>query len=505
MTLTWKASGGELLDRVIREHFEGIPQAKELVLASGNGALSPNERECAEERLIALQREQLLAARVPTVDPPRFRPAREIMRDPAPHAVIRGCLYRGRKTVMVSEPNLGKSFVELSQAASIADPRQTSWCGQPIDTHGAVAIITFEPDALNTRLQALQEQGLDLTDVHALRAFAPLSPRVGRDSVEASGPGAALADEALTRLVEELASNGRPPLVAVYIDTVRASMSGSEDDSGDVAAYLRAVDRVIASAPGAALILLHHSGWQDGDPKRRRERGSSAFRGNVDVTLWLEREGKSDDPCVEHLVLRCLKNRDEERTAPIRMIRRRVVLEGRDSRGEPRTSCVIEPDTRSGKDLQAPPARGLATREKADELAVLRIMASQTVTSIEDARRSLNWEKSRTAKAIARVRQRGLASVASQRKPYTLTEMGRALISRTESDSVVPECLREPLAPTAQRVGPGSPSLGEPVTVLLVGTAPCPGSDASGNQENSKSEHDSQAVRHDVTTRREPE
>ncbi len=99
------------------------------------------------------------------------------------------------------------------------------------------------------------------------------------------------------------------------MDTVRASLSGSEDSSETVSAYLRAIRRQLRHLPGAGAILAHHSGWQDGDQKRRRERGSSSFRGNVDGTLYLEVSDERGSEDVA-LSLRTLKRRDGERPRP---------------------------------------------------------------------------------------------------------------------------------------------------------------------------------------------
>ena len=153
---------------------------------------------------------------------------------------------------------------------------------------------------------------------------------------------------ALDVLAAHLVTTQSPPVVLVVIDTVCASLSGSEDSSEAVSAYLRAVRRIVAHVPEAAAILAHHAGWQDGESRRKRERGSSAFRGNVDVTLYLE-GGHYDTARGEaQLVLRALKVRDTERPPPIRLVRRRVELAESIGRGEPVTSCIIERDRRTG-------------------------------------------------------------------------------------------------------------------------------------------------------------
>ena len=58
-----------------------------------------------------------------------------------------------------------------------------------------------------------------------------------------------------------------------------------------VSAYLRAVRRILSSLPDAGALLVHHAGWQgEGKSSRQRERGSSAWRGNVDGTWYLKGE-----------------------------------------------------------------------------------------------------------------------------------------------------------------------------------------------------------------------
>ncbi len=122
--------------------------------------------------------------------------------------------------------------------------------------------------------------------------------------------------DALTTLTQELATTARPPIVLVIIDTVRASLAGNEDSSEHVAAYLRAVRRLLLCVPGAAALLTHHAGWQDGDTPRKRERGSSAWRGNVDITLYLEAGDYDPDRGEACLTLRTCRKPATPRTRP---------------------------------------------------------------------------------------------------------------------------------------------------------------------------------------------
>src|SRR5262249_41634395 len=154
--------------------------------------------------------------------------------------------------------------------AAVADG--VSWHGRAVQ-RGSVAYCAFEGDALGVRFRALRDAaGRRLENLYVVRATDPLSPLMTREGEQRSIGELALA-EALTALGAMLAEAQRPPIVLLIFDTVRASMTGSEDSSEHTAAYLRAVRRILATCPGAAAILAHHAGWQDGDQSRKRERG----------------------------------------------------------------------------------------------------------------------------------------------------------------------------------------------------------------------------------------
>jgi hypothetical protein len=399
----------------------------------------------------------------------RFRSAAEVMRDPAPDAVVEGLLYRGRQTVLVAESGAGKSFAVLSMAGAVVDPNVSRWAGREVIT-GSVALVLFERDAVGLRLRALQEQDRDLANLYVLLASDTLSPTVTREGLELASPGELAVGADLDALRVQLASAGRPELVAVFFDTVRASMTGTEESSKDTSAYLRAIDRIAKRAPGAAVGLVHHTGWQDGAESKKRERGSSALRGNVDVTAMLEVDGEQTDPAEVRLILRTLKNRDEERGAPLFLVRRRVVLNGYDAKGRTVTSCVIEPDTSTREGREADRASRAAEREVADGLAVLEVMAQHEVTAIKAIRSRCRISKERVDDAVRLVLTRKWASEGARGKPYTVTPEGlKALSGRrglkgTEGDW-------SPVSPADKAKGTGDSLLGVPFPESPSGTA----------------------------------
>jgi hypothetical protein len=327
---------------------------------------------------------------------------------------VPGLLWSDSITVLAAESGVGKTFLLLNLAAHVGAGLPWPGPGGPCTVPRSVAYISYEGDAFRLRLRALVEQGHHLANVYLLRATEMLSPTVDlRSRLELPSLGETALVEALTALRTDLAQRQQPDLGMLVIDTVRASLSGSEDSSEHVSAYLRACRRVLASCPGAGLLLAHHTGWQDGEVKKKRERGSSAFRGNVDVSYYLESDEPADDGSAR-LTLSALKVRDGERPAPLRLLRRRVELPEWDG-GEPVTSCIIEPDRTSREDRDA-------EKNAALDAQVLTLIASRPdlAGSQEVLAQALNVRKATLQTSLSRLLAAGAITRPSQRQPYTV-------------------------------------------------------------------------------------
>jgi AAA domain len=348
--------------------------------------------------------------------------ARDLMAQPAPVEIVEGIAWAGCVTVMAAESGGGKTFISTSLAGAVSDG--VPWCGRAV-VRGSVVYLGFESDALGVRFQALHEvEGRTLDHVYVIRTTDPISPGLTREGEECSIGEYTIATE-LAAIARDVAAAGAPPIRLTVIDTVRQSMSGSEDSSEHVSAYLRAVRRLMAGAPEAAWILNHHTGWQDGDSPRRRERGSSAWRGNCDATLYLE-AGEYDPVRAEtRLTLHTRKVRDGERPPPLHLVRRRVGLSARDARGRPVTSCVIDGDDRTAADVEAERTEAGRRLEAQCDRAVLRAIRDRAVTSQAELRDYAGLGAGVVAEALGRVLRAGWARRPErQRQPYTLTAAG---------------------------------------------------------------------------------
>lgn len=354
--------------------------------------------------------------------------ALDAMNEPAPTEIVEGVAWAGCVTVLVAESSAGKTFVALDLAAAVS--AGLSWHGRAV-SQGSVLHVGYEGDAIGLRLRAIHvHRKAALTHVYRVRANAPLSPIVTRDG-ETASMGEVDVRTALKVTRDKLSADELPPLVLIVFDTVRASMSGSEDSSESVSAYLRVIRRLLESAPGAAALLVHHAGWQDGDTQKKRERGSSAFRGNVDATLYLEAGEYQPETESAPLTLHTHKVRDGEKPPELRMIRQRVTFDETDPHGKPITSCVIDPDGRSPADFAAERATKAADADRRTDLAVLRAIqrTPSAATSYERIREAAGLKKEHVNASISRLIQLGwLDQPEKQRHPYTLTADGlRAL------------------------------------------------------------------------------
>lgn len=394
-----------------------------------DGSDDESFREALDD-LTALEREEraLLEAR-------GFTQAAEIVKRPPREHVVEDIVVRGGVSVLAADAGIGKSTLILGMGAAVSDASQ--WCGRDV-VNGSVTAIAFEADDLSLRVQALQEHGFTLENLYILEASDPISPRVERDGTEHPSPGERFVADELDLLARQLAAEGKPPIRLISIDTVRASLHGSEDSSADVSAYLRAVRRILAPHPEAGALLAHHTGWQDGDTKRKRERGSSAFRGNVEITVFLEATDESD-PNEVKLELKTLKARDSDKRVPLRLIRKKVDVLGLNKFGQPLSSCTIERDPRTYKEVVAENEAQKEAAAEAEDNALLKkllsVVRDNEVTSLTDMRALVGGNRNKVSGALARAKGQKLIGCDKQRAPYRLTDAGAAKLDELETET----------------------------------------------------------------------
>lgn len=229
--------------------------------------------------------------------------------------LVKGWLDRGALAVLYGDANAGKSFLAIDLAHHIHEGRR--WGGCRVEP-GPVLYIAAEGGTLfQNRLSARRAR------FHVLRHQIALAGRASDHAPLAQAVNALAVDSGPFRLI--------------VVDTLARAMGGADENTApDIGALVAACGHLQAQT-GAAVLLVHHSGKD----VARGARGHSALRAAVDTELCVTVE---DDGW---RTLRATKQRDWPGGKELRFKLSEVVL-GKDSDGDPVTSCVVQHEIREG-------------------------------------------------------------------------------------------------------------------------------------------------------------
>lgn len=240
----------------------------------------------------------------------------ELEQLPDPEWLLEGLIPARGFAVLYSAPGLGKTFLALDWSLSIAS--LPKWRGRKVGS-GAVVYVAAEGVAgLKQRVAAWKQvndrEGQEL-GVYFLVDSLP---------VPDLGAVAAFSRAIATRL-------GADPRLIVLDTLARTMGGGDENATQDMGRFIAGVD-FLRRVTGAAVLALHHSGWNE-----TRERGNSSLRGAADTMMSLTPKDGS-------LVLEVTKQKDAQPTDKIRLRLHKVaqscVLLGEEGITMPRTSLT---------------------------------------------------------------------------------------------------------------------------------------------------------------------
>lgn len=160
----------------------------------------------------------------------------------------------------------------------------------------------------------------------------------------------------------------------IVVDTMSAVMPGADENGGKDVGPVLAHCKQIQEATGALVILIHHSGKNEGAGAR----GWSGIRAAVDVEICITRN--NDDRTAE--ITKLKDGEGEGRKFPFRL---QVVDLGRDNYGDQVTSCVVE-------HLDTAPAATLKRPTGKDQRIVFDVIEMHGPTTVEEVLR-LSAEK----------------------------------------------------------------------------------------------------------------
>lgn len=250
----------------------------------------------------------------------------EVLRQATPQWLIDGVMETNTLSVLYGPPGVGKTFVGLDWALSIATG--TPWLGRPTRRGPAVYVGAEGGRSLGKRVNAWLTQ----------RRISPQSVE-GYFVLEAVQLRSSAEWDLLRRQIER--HNLGPALIV--FDTLASCFVGGEENSAKDVGELVAACRSVEQETGAAVMLIHHTG-KSGES----ERGSSALRAAADVMVEISRSPRGGH------VIANTKQKDAEPFTDLAIDLAPVVIGRDDVSNREMTSCVVVAREDTGRVIAIP-------------------------------------------------------------------------------------------------------------------------------------------------------
>jgi hypothetical protein len=246
---------------------------------------------------------------------PRFKLVRfrELLLGTAATYLVKGFIPRTGIVVVWGPPKCGKSFWTFDLTMHVA----LNWPYRAHRTRGGpIVYCAFEgADGFKARAEAFRREHGIGPEVDVPFFLSPMRMNLVKDH------------RALIASIKAQIDDVAP--VAIVLDTLNRSMTGSESSDEDMTAYLNAAD-AIREAFGCVVVIVHHCGV-DGS----RPRGHTSLTGAADAQLSVVRDAESNIV----VTVEWLKDGAEGTSTVSRL---EVIPVGTDEDGDTITSCVVK-------------------------------------------------------------------------------------------------------------------------------------------------------------------
>ena len=207
----------------------------------------------------------------------RFLTPDEIFDAPASQTwLIKNLLEIGGLAMLVGESGVGKSFVVIDMAVSVA--LGEDWLDLPT-AQGPVFVIAGEGySGFRNRLRAISK--------HRGKSLRGEPIFFSNTAISLNDPASVLTAR---KTIESLKDKyGEPALI--IIDTLHRNAGGADENSAkDISTVLKEIDsKLRIFKQSCAVLIVHHSGHND----KFRARGSSSLYGAMDTELMLKKDGE---------------------------------------------------------------------------------------------------------------------------------------------------------------------------------------------------------------------
>ena len=234
--------------------------------------------------------------------------------------LIKGYIPEKSLCMMFAPSASGKSFVAIDMICSIACDEINDWHGKKLH-HGPVIYFAGEgTTGIKKRIKGWAlKRNVKSARIHIVDEAFYLDDSSNENyNIE-------------NTIANIKAMCDKPALIV--FDTLNRYMGGDENKATDTSRMLLCFSRIIKEC-GCSILVIHHTG--NSEDARKRVRGSSAWKGAVDVELRVTKSEKI-------ITLEQTKNKDTEIQANMNFNLEQVFIpECYDDDGRQETTCTIE-------------------------------------------------------------------------------------------------------------------------------------------------------------------
>jgi len=237
----------------------------------------------------------------------------------APNELVEDFMTIGGMAVLYGDSNSGKTFFALSLAAHIASGQE--FFGRQIDPGLVVYLASEAPGSIRSRMQAIKKHfGCSLENL----AMVPVPLNFYANQGDANDV------IELVKTIEEIKGQ---PVRLIIGDTLARMSAGANENSGEDMGPVMARFDAVATATGAAILIIHHNGKD----QAKGARGWSGIRAHIDTEIEvMEKDGIRSATIT--------KQRELPGKGQVIYFRLEVVEMGVTKFGKPATTCVAVPD-----------------------------------------------------------------------------------------------------------------------------------------------------------------